>query len=871
MLSQKKVTVHLKHIKANDCITKNRIMRKTAISLLIVTLLAAVTPALLAAQGAWTNVTGHFSGADAAVSATAFDAAGNLYLGGAFSAVGDVATRLIAKYTPTTGKWSDVGGGVTERAIFDHIHAIIFDAAGNCYAAGQFESVGGVKVENVAKWDGKRWSPVGPGMVGKVFALAFDPAGNLYAGGLFSQAGGVTVNNVAKWDGSRWSALGSGMNKEVYALAFDAAGNLYAGGDFTKAGGVAANQIAQWDGHQWSPLGLGVNGGVDALAVSGTNLYAGGAFSAAGGESAYSIAKWDGTTWSALGAGMDGAVSALRVGADGVIFAGGSFTWAGEVSANHIAKWDGTTWSGVGTGVNDSVLSISLDTAGMLYVGGFFREAGGVNASRIAKWDGTHWTGLDTGVNGACIVARLDAAGTLYAGGYFTAIGNASAQHVAKWNGTAWSPLGSGLSKDIGTCYVMAFAFDPAGNLYAGGSFTTAGGETAYNIAKWNGTNWFPLGLGLNGSVSALAYVAGNLYAGGSFTIAGDVAASHVAKWDGLQWSALGPGFTPTTAVPNADVMGLAADTAGNLYAVGYFIRSGDLEVNHVAKWDGSAWSALGIGIDVNPLFVQAAACDPAGNLYVGGGFEHAGGLLVNCIAKWNGSEWSGLDSGVSGGGVNSLWFDSTGILYVGGSFSAAGGVAARNIAKWDGSAWSPLGSGVDLSVWTLVSRPGGDLYAGGYLTMAGGLLTPSLAKWNPNAISYMLAVIGGTGSGTYSVGARVFIQANTPPDGQTFGQWTGDVATVGDIHASFTSVLMPAADVQLAANYEPFAVLSISRSGPNVILSWPIVLTGYTLESAERVPGGTWTSVPGVSGNSVTVPIAGSAQFYRLERAGLP
>ena len=66
------------------------------------------------------------------------------------------------------------------------------------------------------------------------------------------------------------------------------------------------------------------------------------------------------------------------------------------------------------------------------------------------------------------------------------------------------------------TDYVRALAVDGAGNLYAGGSFTTAGGVSAIRIAKWDGTAWAPLGNGMNSYVYALAVDgAGNLYAGG--------------------------------------------------------------------------------------------------------------------------------------------------------------------------------------------------------------------------------------------------------------------------------------------------------------------------------------------------------------------
>ena len=81
------------------------------------------------------------------------------------------------------------------------------------------------------------WISLGgfPGAGGWVLAAAVDVSGNLYIGVSFNPVGEVIANNVATWNGSRWSAVGSGMGAgigvlaEVSALAVS--GNtLYAGG-----------------------------------------------------------------------------------------------------------------------------------------------------------------------------------------------------------------------------------------------------------------------------------------------------------------------------------------------------------------------------------------------------------------------------------------------------------------------------------------------------------------------------------------------------------------------------------------------------------------------------------------------------------------
>jgi len=96
-------------------------------------------------------------------------------------------------------------------------------------------------VNNIAMWNGKKWSALGKGIHGTVNAIV--SYNNLIvAGGSFDSAGGVPVNNIAAWNGTSWFALGNGVNGEVYALAvFDS--NLYAGGKFSSPG----NGIAEFN------------------------------------------------------------------------------------------------------------------------------------------------------------------------------------------------------------------------------------------------------------------------------------------------------------------------------------------------------------------------------------------------------------------------------------------------------------------------------------------------------------------------------------------------------------------------------------------------------------------------------------------------
>ncbi|MCH8165047.1 MAG: hypothetical protein IH889_05510, partial [Planctomycetes bacterium] len=414
--------------------------------------------------------------------------------------------------------------------------------------------------------------------VGLVFALtSFDDGSGdgaaLYIGGHLPTAGEVAINNIAKFEGNSWSPLGSGLNSGVWALTGfdDGSGSglaLFAGGAFSWAGDVSVNSIAKWDGETWSPLGSGMVGPVTALAVfddglgGGPALYAGGNFITAGGVRANSIAKWDGDSWSPLVKGIDGIVYAMTVFDDGsgsgpALYVGGHFTTAGGAIVNDIAKWDGLTWSPVASGIDGGslwALAVFDDGNGAaLYAGGSFTSAGGVSANNIARWDGSTWSPVGGGTdNGVLVLAAFDntpgSGPALYAGGDFSTAGGVTAYHVAKWDGSSWSPLGGGLDRSVRVLAVLDDASEDAG-LYAGGFFWKTGDQvSAVHFAKWDGTDWAGVGGGLSGWVTALISTdlgsngRPDLYVGGFFTRAGNIAAGSIAKWDGQTWSRLGSG-----------------------------------------------------------------------------------------------------------------------------------------------------------------------------------------------------------------------------------------------------------------------------------------------------------------------------------------
>ena len=328
-------------------------------------------------------------------------------------------------------------------------------------------------------------------------------------------------------------------------------------------------------------------------------------------------------TWSQIGGGPpNGQVLDLDVDGSDLWVAGGFTELPFGTSRDNVARWNGSAWASAGAGFPLDVLAVEAAPSGAVYAGGQFLSAGGgvANTRFVAQWNGLSWSGVGAGIQGTDNVVRAIArsGSSIYIGGDFSAGAGASyvnSNKVAKWNGSSWSALDLGVSGRVN-----ALATDAEGNLYAGGDFSLAGGASASRVAKWDGLSWSRLGAGVNGTVNALAVDdAGNLYVGGDFTTAGSVSASRVAKWDGTSWSALGTGMNDVVkALETVDYCGHTV-----VYAGGAFSTAGGGAAQHVAMWDGALWSAVGSGLggDVANDAVLALAAAGPDVLYAGGSF----------------------------------------------------------------------------------------------------------------------------------------------------------------------------------------------------------------------------------------------------------
>lgn len=319
----------------------------------------------------------------------------------------------------------------------------------------------------------------------------------------------------------------------------------------------------------------------------------------------------------------------------------------------------------------------------------------------------------------------------LVVGGKFSLAGDRAAESVALYDpqsGT-WSSMGAGIAGAVRALVTM-----PNGDVVAGGEFTTAGGQQATYIARWDGSAWSPIGSGFDWYVSALAVLPnGDLVAGGEFSTAGTTPVAYVARWDGSTWSAMGAGAP-------GRVEDMLVRSGGELVTVGAQLFGG---TSKIMQWDGVAWTELA---SYGGRTYRGRALPSAnGDFVVGGEFASINGAVCNGVATWNGSTFvpmaTGLNSGSTSQKVLSLAVTAGGVVWAGGSFTAVG----NRIASWDGSNWSTPGAGADGTVNTIFEMPGGGVFAGGRFHRMGATGVSLIARWNGSSWSPLSLGTNGT------------------------------------------------------------------------------------------------------------------------------
>lgn len=320
------------------------------------------------------------------------------------------------------------------------------------------------------------------------------------------------------------------------------------------AGPVGAQDTSWWDGF---PPSNAPDGVVRALIVHGDNVYCAGGFGNVAGIPAR-VAAWNGSAWSAVGSLSTADIEGLATFGGELVAVGNSISTGGPSMS--VAILSGGNWIPFGSAYPAVNAKCAVEYNGQLVVGG--------SEGQVHRWTGSQWEQMGSYGHSMAIPRCLALfQGALYLGGDLG---------VRRWDGGAWQNLGSGLG-GTGVAFGMAVH---DGRLVVVGDFSTAGGDSAANVATWDGVAWSPVGSGVNArSFTALSHD-GQLYVSGQFSTAGGVSAARIARWDGAAWNALGSGLT-------GHAFSLAAHQ-GQVFAGGHFDQAGGKPSAFIARWSPS-------------------------------------------------------------------------------------------------------------------------------------------------------------------------------------------------------------------------------------------------------------------------------------------
>lgn len=637
-----------------------------------------------------------------------------LYIGGVIRSAGSIRNQNLLRWDGTS--FSVPGGGVNGPV------SVLRSYIGRLYVGGTFDTAGGNAVRNVASWGSGGWLDLNGGTNGPVYSIV--PLTGIVVGGAFDEAGGVPASNIATWTGAGWTAFGAGVDGPVLSLtAYD---GLVAGGLFRNAGGAPADRIARWNVNSWTQVGSGANAAVRALLVhqtqAGVELLVGGDFTSIGGVSASRLASWNGATYSAIGSGFDRSVRTIQTAnLDGNvrIIAGGFFEHSGAAEVEYAAWWNGAAWQQLGGQLDGLVHTIAI--APPAPVQAIYAGTSSVDAlQRLNGVNGT-WRPIVSGgggVNGEVrVMLRTIEAGTsvVYIGGAFRNAGGTSAINVARWDGASWTGLAEGIAAPVSA---IAEYDGAGGNVVVAAQMP----DGTVLVESWNGSDWTPLGNELFGSPTSLVTFNRELYVGGAFRDAGGNSISSVQKLVGGIWFGIAGVVRPSCLAVFVD------NGTPSLFA----------GANGLFKMTGASFSVVGGGLDGSIRTFGQFDVGDGPHIYAGGSFRKTlTNQLLGNIARMENGVWQqfGGGAGVPVGLLSEVlslasFDDGSGpALYALGSFTDAGGIPVVNAARWDGQSWSSVGA-VGWAPRAATALPGGTsgLLVGGTFTFAGDTGSSRLA-----------------------------------------------------------------------------------------------------------------------------------------------
>lgn len=327
-----------------------------------------------------------------------------------------------------------------------------------------------------------------------------------------------------------------------------------------------------------STFGAQLNG---VAVVSATDIWAVGYGPPLPGEAAFVkhtlLEHWDGASWSIVPSANPPVKTFPQAELFSVVALSANNVWAAGYSSDLsgagfdstlIEHWDGISWSIVSSPNPDTQLNHLRSMSGVasndIWAVGLAGNGGTFNPlhSLTEHWDGASWSVVSNpGVNELFGVTAL-AANNVWAVAVHTSPNITDI--IEHWDGTKWANVSApSMNANGGTISLRGIAAVSAADIWAVGDeknpLTNAGNAITEH---WNGTAWT-----VSSELSQNSYLPSVTAPGSTDVWAVDGSGlMQTQHWDGTAWSIISTPNPP----PGSGLLGVAAVSSGNIWAVGW-------------------------------------------------------------------------------------------------------------------------------------------------------------------------------------------------------------------------------------------------------------------------------------------------------------
>ena len=322
----------------------------------------------------------------------------------------------------------------------------------------------------------------------------------------------------------------------------------------------------------------------------------------------------------------------------------------------------------------------------------------------VLHWNGKRWARAtipdlagDVFLYAVDAISRSD----VWAAGESTPPGSPEKTLIVHWNGTAWKQVPSpGPSNTNVNAVLTSVSMDSATDGWAiGYVYNRLTGATTSLALHWNGKRWHRVAVSSAFFFSGVAsFSRSHATAVGTDRGASNVLSPAAFRWNGSSWvlAAVLPRPRGASAAQPAWANAVDASSATNAWAVG--ARKTSAGVRNLAwHWNGRHWTVLtvpspGITDTGNSGLVGVAAISPA-NVWAVGFTETSSGRQATVSVHWNGQRWIRVRTPDPGGSNENATLSAVAAagrrsVWAVGHYDTGHEVPNTLILRWTGSRW---------------------------------------------------------------------------------------------------------------------------------------------------------------------------------------